>query len=62
MRYRKKGEIEAVRYSGQSLQGVSVSDVDNPAEGGWVANDPDHPEDRWFIANAYFAKHYEEVM
>jgi len=61
-KYRKKGTIEAYPYkNGMTLEGVSVSEQDDPTNGGWIARDPDNPVDRWFINNAYFAAHYEEA-
>lgn len=60
--YRKIGNIEARPFiQGESLQGVSVSALDDPSEGGWIARNPDDHNDRWFINNRFFKDNYEEV-
>jgi hypothetical protein len=58
--YRKKGVTPMRPYEpGEDLSGVSVSDEDTPQEGGMIAMNPDNPEDKWYVAEAYFTEHYE---
>ena len=53
--YRKTGMINARPYiQGESLEGVSVSDRDNPREGGWIACNPNDHLDCWFINKKFF--------
>lgn len=58
--YRRKG-LQTMRpyVPGESLEGVSVSKTDTPEEGGMVAVNLDNPDDQWYVAKAYFEKHFE---
>ena len=62
-RFRRKPTfIEARPYvSGESLEGISVSDEDRTRflEGGMIARNPDNPKDQWYINVRYFSQHYE---
>lgn len=58
--YRKKGVTKMRPYvNGESLEGVSVSEVDDPSQGGMIACDPDNDADKWFVSKDYFDKNYE---
>ena len=61
--YRKKGTVQLRLYiKGEDLTGISVSEVDDPeTDMGMIARNPDNPSDQWYVARAYFEKHYEEV-
>lgn len=57
--YRKRGVTEMRPYiPGESLEGVSVSPVDDISRGGMIARDPENHGDRWFVAADYFQANY----
>lgn len=61
-KYRKTGITEMRPHVvGESLEGVSVNEVDNPDEGGWVARNPENHDDKWFVAKKYFDDNYEDA-
>ena len=60
--YSRKGVTWATPWTPESnMAGVSVSEADilNGLNGGFIAINPENPEDRWFVAAAYAAKHWE---
>lgn len=60
--YRRKGLAEMRPYvPGEALSGVSVSKEDTPSEGGMIARNPDNHLDQWYVAAAYFQKHFERA-
>jgi len=71
--YRKKGTTPMEPWTPQmglaaslaKYRGVSISkpDIDNgsPKDGDMIAHNPANPDDRWLVAAAYFAEHYEEA-
>ena len=61
--YRKKSLQPARPYvEGEDMSGISVSDSDQPPQvGGMIANNPQDPEDQWFIAEQFFTDNYVEV-
>jgi len=60
--YRKKGLIEATRWTpGMELSGVTGLDQGPPVDGDWIAHDPKNPKDKWLIRGEYFANNYEQV-
>lgn len=60
--YRKRGITPMRPYvPGEDLTGVSISSQDTPSSGGVIAQNPDNPKDRWYIAKEYFEKNYEPV-
>ena len=61
--YPRLGSIEARPYEhGDQASGhISISEADltlPTLKGGMVARNPDNHDDQWYIAPAYFAKHY----
>ena len=46
-------------YMGESLDGVSVSEGDDPTQGGMIARNPNDHTDKWFVALKYFMDNYE---
>ncbi|MFX1264593.1 MAG: hypothetical protein ACFFH0_04400 [Promethearchaeota archaeon] len=61
--YRRKGFAEMRPYVlGESLEGISVSGVDNPeADQGMIARNPDNHADQWYVARQYFEDNFEPV-
>jgi hypothetical protein len=62
-KYQRIGEIEARPYvkGDQATHEISISEADMKLPtlvGGMVARNPDNHNDMWYIAAAYFAKHY----
>ena len=58
--FRRKGSACMRPYvPGEDLTGVSVSKEDTPELGGMVAKNPDNERDQWYVAKAYFEKHFE---
>ncbi len=64
--YRRKGLSEMRPWhprDGNALamreNGISVSDVDTPEEGGMIARNPKNHDDQWYVAKAYFAENLE---
>ncbi len=61
-RYKRLGVSEMRPYElGESLEGVSVSNVDVPSTGGMIARNPLNHQDQWYVAAEYFTKNFEEV-
>lgn len=59
-KYRRKGVAEIRPYEpGEDLGGISVNKEDTPELGGMIARNPDNHADQWYIAKAYFEKHFE---
>lgn len=61
--YKRVGAIEARPYErgDQATHNISISEADLTLPtlvGGMVARNPDNHDDMWYIAAAYFAKHY----
>ena len=58
--YRKKN-VQPMRpyVVGEDLSGVSVNKEDTPEEGGMIAVNPANPEDKWYVAKAFFEANYE---
>lgn len=60
--YRRRGLAEMRPYvPGEDLTGISVNKEDTPAAGGMVARNPDKHNDQWYVAAAYFEKHFESA-
>ena len=61
--YRRKGHSEMRPYvTNEDLTNISVSPQDNPVnDGGMIARNPDNHNDQWYVARAYFEKHFEEA-
>jgi hypothetical protein len=58
--YRKRGLAEMRPYvPGENLAGISVSDADQPGEGGMIARNPANHADQWYVAAEYFRKNFE---
>lgn len=61
-KYRRKGWIEMRPYVfGEDLTNVSVSDEDEPREGGFIARNPKKPEDMWYVNRNYADMYYERI-
>lgn len=43
---------------GEDLTGVSVSEQDTPEPGGMIAVNPKNPDDKWYVAKAFFEANY----
>jgi len=56
------GSIEVTPWTPETNMvrvSVSPADQDRPSLlGGWIARNPENPDDRWYIAPEYFRKHY----
>ena len=62
--HRRKGKVELRPYvEGEDMNGISVSQTDRAAglSGGYIARNPDDPQDQWYLAKAYFDTQYEPV-
>jgi len=60
--YRRKGAVEMRPYvPGEDLSGVSVNKEDHPQIGGMIARNADNEQDQWYVAKAYFEKHFEPL-
>jgi len=59
--YRRKGLAEMRPYiPGESLEGVSVSEVDDPPNDlGMVARNPKNHDDQWYVAKKHFKENFE---
>lgn len=61
-KYRRTNIAEMRPYvPGEDLEGISVSDVDTPQEGGMIARNPNDHEDKWYVSHTYFAENFEPV-
>jgi hypothetical protein len=65
-RYRRKEIAELRPYvPGETLEGVSISQVDrdagSPKLGDMIARDPKNHADQWLVSAAYFADNFEPV-
>lgn len=67
-KYRRKGNAEMRPYdyvARENMDGISISDPDrangSPKAGDMIARNPKNHEDRWLVAQAYFAEHFEPV-
>lgn len=60
-RYRRTNIAEMRPYVlGESLDGVSVSEVDDPENDlGMIARNPKNHEDQWYVARKYFGDNFE---
>ena len=59
-KYRRKGIAEMRPYEpGEDLDDISVNKEDTPEWGGMIARNPDNHADKWYVAKAYFEKHFE---
>lgn len=60
-RYRRTGLSELRPYVlGESLEGISVADVDDPeTDMGMIARNPDNHLDKWYVAKKYFEDNFE---
>lgn len=59
-KYRRTNIAEMRPYlPGEPLDGVSVSETDNPEEGGMIARNPKDHADQWFVAKQYFLDNFE---
>lgn len=57
--YHKHAITEMRPYiEGEDLTGISVSDGDEPKEGGMIARNPQDHNDQWYIAPEYFNDNY----
>jgi hypothetical protein len=64
--YRRKSVSEMRPYkSGDSMEGVSISDADksagSPKEGDMIARNPKNHADMWLVAKAYFEDNLEAI-
>jgi hypothetical protein len=64
--YRRRQIAELRPYEpGESLEGVSVADVDraagSPKEGDMIARNPANHDDQWLVAKQYFLVNFEPV-
>ena len=60
--YRRTGSTEMRPYiPGEDVTGISVSAADTPAAGGMIARNKNNAQDQWYVAEAYFAQHFELV-
>lgn len=62
--YRRKQIAELRSYEpGETLEGVSVNEVDkqagSPKEGDMIARNPKNHADQWLVAAQYFADNFE---
>lgn len=58
-KYRRIGSAEMRPYvPGESLDKVSVSAEDKPAEGGMIARNPNNHADQWYVSKEYFEKNF----
>ena len=58
--YKRKGLSEMRPYiPGESLEDISVADVDTPEEGGMIARNPKNHADQWYVAKEYFEDNLE---
>lgn len=60
--YRKKS-VQPMRpyVPGEDLTGVSVSPEDTLELGGMIAVNPSNPNDKWYVAKAFFEANYVEA-
>jgi hypothetical protein len=63
-RYRRKQIAELRPYvPGETLSGVSISDVDkqggSPKQGDMIARNPKNHADQWLVAAEYFRENFE---
>lgn len=47
---------------GESLEGISVSNEDIPGAGGMIAQNPENPNDQWYISKSFFEENYVLAM
>lgn len=61
--YKRKGLSEMRPYvKGESLENISVSEVDEPdVDMGMVARNPKNHKDQWYVARKYFEDNLEEA-
>ena len=66
--YRRKGLSEMRPWTpadGNKLamkeSGISVSDEDEPEEGGMIARNPKNHADQWYVGKKYFEENLEAV-
>lgn len=64
--YRRKQIAELRPYEpGESVAGISVSEVDrqagSPKVGDMIARNPANHADQWLVSAAYFAENFEPV-
>lgn len=64
--YRRKQIAHLRPYEqGESLLGVSISEVDqeagSPKPGDMIARNPANHDDQWLVAAAYFAANFEPI-
>ena len=61
--YKRKGLSEMRPYiKGESLENISVSEVDKPdIDMGMVARNPKNHKDQWYVARKYFEDNLEEA-
>lgn len=64
--HRRKQIAELRPYQpGETLDGVSIADVDkaagSPKVGDMIARNPKNHADQWLVAAAYFADNFEPV-
>ena len=58
--FRRKGAACMRPYiPGEDLAHVSVSKEDIPEVGGMIAKNLENELDQWYVAKAYFEKHFE---
>jgi hypothetical protein len=66
VRFRRKEIAELRPYvPGETLEGVSISQVDrdagSPKLGDMIARNPKNHADQWLVSAAYFADNFEPV-
>lgn len=54
----KRTELAEMRpyVEGEDMKDISVSQVDTPEVGGWIARNPEKHTDQWYVTKDYYAK------
>ena len=62
-KYRRTNIAEMRPYiKGETLEGISVSDVDYPpTDMGMIARNPQNHMDQWYVARKYFEENFEPI-
>lgn len=59
-RHRRKGMAEMRPYKpGEDLSRITVSQEDQPEEGGKIARNPDNHDDQWYVSKQYYKDNFE---
>lgn len=64
--YPRKGSVTARPYViGEDMTYISLSAVDSERaslDGGMIAQNPDNPDDQWYISPEYFSKNFGDPI